>query len=39
MDTMGFVEHGGVLAGSSLRVEGDLRLKQTWPLSVYGGEH
>lgn len=35
---MAYVEHGGSLPGASLQVDGDLTLRQTWPLSVYGGE-
>lgn len=38
MDTVAYVEHGGGLAGGSMQVDGDLTLRQTWPLSVYGGE-
>lgn len=37
MDTVAFFEHGGALAGGSMQVDGDLALKQTGPLSVYGG--
>ncbi|CAM9305707.1 unnamed protein product [Pylaiella littoralis] len=37
MDTVAFIEHGGALAGGSIQVDGDLTLRQTWPLSVYGG--
>eukprot|EP00903_Cladosiphon_okamuranus_P011146 g10520.t1 len=37
MDTVAYIEHGGALAGGSMRVDGDLILRQTWPLSVYGG--
>ncbi len=38
MDTVAYVEHGGALAGRSLQVDGDLTLRQTCPLSVYGGD-
>lgn len=38
MDTVAYVEHGGALAGGSMLVDGDLALRQTWPLSVYGGK-
>lgn len=37
MDTVAYVEHGGALAGGSMQVDGDLTLRQTSPLSVYGG--
>lgn len=37
MDAVAYVEHGGTLAGGSVQVDGDLRLRQAWPLSVYGG--
>lgn len=37
MDTVAYIEHGGALAGGSMQVDGDLTLRQTWPLSVYGG--
>lgn len=35
---MAYIEHGGALAGGSMQVDGDLALRQTWPLSVYGGK-
>lgn len=38
MDTVAYIEHGGALAGGSMLVDGDLALRQTWPLSVYGGK-
>ena len=38
MDTIAYVVHGGVLPGASVQVDGDLSLRQTSPLSVYGGE-
>ncbi|CAM9550595.1 unnamed protein product, partial [Scytosiphon promiscuus] len=37
MDTMAYIENGAALAGASMQVDGDLVLRQTWPLSVYGG--
>lgn len=37
MDNLVYFEAGGCLPGGSLFVEGDLSLRQTWPLSVYGG--
>lgn len=37
MDAVAYVEHGGALAGGLVRVDGDLRLRQASPLSVYGG--
>ncbi|CAN0345140.1 unnamed protein product [Ascophyllum nodosum] len=37
MDNLAYFEGGSTLAGEALRVEGNFRLRQTWPLSVYGG--
>ncbi|CAN0546236.1 unnamed protein product, partial [Ectocarpus sp. 8 AP-2014] len=37
MDTAAYVQHQGALAGASMQVDGDMALRQTWPLSVYGG--
>lgn len=37
MDALAYVEHAGPLAGGSVEVDGDLRMRQTWPLSLYGG--
>lgn len=33
------MEHGGGIPGAALRIDGDLRLRQTWPISVYGGKN
>lgn len=38
MDTMAYIENAGALAGASMQVDGDLVLRQTGPLSVYGGK-
>ncbi|CAM9426130.1 unnamed protein product, partial [Discosporangium mesarthrocarpum] len=37
MDAMTFLDHGGGVPGASLQAEGDVRIRQAWPLSVYGG--
>ncbi|CAM9611948.1 unnamed protein product, partial [Ectocarpus sp. 13 AM-2016] len=37
IDTAAYVQHQGALAGASMQVDGDMALRQTWPLSVYGG--
>lgn len=37
METLAFVSHSSPLAGQALFVDGDLELRQRWPLQVKGG--